>query len=579
MAQKRPELSLLAVSVYGEDTRPCAPESSHSSPDSRPSTADSTSSNSCVSTSSASDSSNETSDSFESCDNGETKAYFYKSAHWTNDGTTIITASYDNKICSFLVPENLLEPRDQPLNLRPYRTLQLATPTNVVATAPYYDIRIPNTDHLLVASHDHPIQLYQLFPPDRTFPEDGDAPSQGGMPYGPPIASYHFASPTTENYYPVHSLVWPKPGTHFYVGTRDLIAQFDITRNGDGPSALVPTIPSRRHIRKGNGIGMRGTVSALSTQPTADQEATGLIAAGTWTRWVGLYDIARSGECAAVWNIQEAAEGVVHTDTPTSAGLSSTLTKRTSTKGAVLPIKGIGGAGINQTAWSPCGRYLVVNERQSTGMLVYDVRGANRVLGFLAGRDARTHQRMSCDVFNGLQSVGGFEVWAGAMDGTVKVWEGVGNTEGCQWPSWDFSATDGAAGAQGIASPALGSVGLHYSGSVVATCAGSWTPDADDTSRDWTESGCGETDDRSAVLPLTQCPGQPLSHAPKTKIEKSSLKLWSIGSSSPSHVAEIAGENQLAEMLAGEEEELEKHRARILSTLGITEENDSKAMN
>ncbi|KAJ4422316.1 hypothetical protein N0V82_003072 [Gnomoniopsis sp. IMI 355080] len=506
-----------------------------------------------------SDSSDGTSGSSESSDKDRTKASFYKSAH------------------CFLIPEDLLDPRDQPLKLRPHRTLQLATPTSVVATAPYYDIRIPNTDHLLVASHDHPIQLYQLFPPDRTYQEGENTPSQSGTLREPPIASYHFASPTTEEYYPIHSLVWPKPGTNFYVGTRDLIAQFDITRNGDGPSALMPTIPSRRHIRKGNGIGMRGTVSALSAQPTAGQEATGLIAAGTWTRWVGLYDIARSGGCTAIWNIKEAAESVVYRDPPEDLEVSPDSTKRKSTKGSTLPIQGIGGAGINQTAWSPCGRYLVINERQSTGMLVYDVRGANKLLGFLAGRDARTHQRMSCDIFQGLENVGGFEVWAGAMDGTVKVWEGVGNTEGCQWPSWDFSATDGAAGAQGTVSPALGSVGLHYSGSVVATCAGGWMSDEEDAPGCQARNRVGVTEDGSKSASPAPLTGQPKLRPGKENIEESSLKLWSIGASSSSYEDPVIRETELAEMPTGETDELEKHRQRVLSTLGSIE-NGSKSM-
>lgn len=489
----------------------------------------------------------------------------------TQDGTTIITSSYDNKLCSFIIPEDLLESRDEPLTLRPHQTLQLATPTNVVATAPYYDIRIPNTDHLLVASHDHPMQLYQVLPPpNKPDPNDELAHSDSSTLSGPPIASYHFASPTTENYYPIHSLVWPKPGTHFYVGTRDLIAQFDITRNGDGASALLPTIPSRRHIRKGNGVGMRGTVSALSVQPTSDDGPTGLLAAGTWTRWVGLYDLARSGECAAIWNIQEAAEGMIHTVPPPYVENISAPTERKSTKGVALPLKGIGGGGITQTAWSPCGRYLLINERQSIGMLVYDVRGANRALGFLAGRDARTHQRMSCDIFPGLENVGGFEVWAGAMDGTVKVWEGVGNTEGCQWPSWDFSAVDGAAGgAQGVVSPALGSVGLHYSGSVVVTCAGGWMSDEDDP------DGFNLPENRQYISSGASSTADPPLRPNKKRIEGSALKLWSIGSSSSSHSVEVADDTQNAEMPLREADELEKHRQRVLSTLGIIEEDGS----
>lgn len=434
----------------------------------------------------------------------------------------------------------------------------------------------------MVASQDHPLQLYQTFPPDRSVSEHNAAASGTGSSWEAPIASYHFTSPTTEAYYQIHSLVWPKPGTHFCAGTRDLIAQFDVTRNGNGPSTLMPTIPSRRHIRKGNGVGMRGTVSALSAQPTADDNATGLIAAGTWTRWVGLYDIARSGECTATWSIEGAAESVVHTAPPTDLGLCPAPTERKSSKGVTLSVKGIGGAGINQTVWSPCGRYLLINERQSTGMLVYDVRGSNKVLGFLAGRDARTHQRMSCDVFQGLDNVGGFEVWAGAMDGTVKVWEGVGNTEGCQWPSWDFSAADGAAGGHGVVSPALGSVGLHYSGSVIATCAGSWTLSKDDESSTYQQRD--ESDgpsDGSPCIPSHLPAGNTLWRSYKGGMEESCLKLWMIGANGSPADLEAFGEPDQLDMQTGEADEIEKHRQRILSALdakGGDELMDSSAL-
>ncbi|CAN8102340.1 unnamed protein product [Discula destructiva] len=511
-----------------------------------------------VSGSTDSSSSDDTSTTSSKSDDAKTS--FYKSAHWTNDGTTIITSSWDNEICSFPIPEDLLEPRDQPLTLQSYRKLQLATPTNVVASAPYYDIRYANTDHLLVASQDHPLQLFQTGPQSQTTrgPQFEDDSRRDA-----PIASYHFTSPTTEAYYPVHSIVWSSPGTHFYVGTRDLIAQFDVTRNGEGPSALIPTIPSRRHIRKGNGVGMRGTVSALSAQTTADDTPTGLVAAGTWTRWVGLYDMARSAECTATWSIADAVEAVVHTDPPAGPSRQSSPASSTwtSASGISHPVTGIGGAGIMQTAWSPCGRYLLLNERQSTGILVYDVRGTNKVLGFLAGRDARTHQRMGCDVFSGLDSVGGFEVWAGAVDGTVKVWEGVGNSEGCQWPSWDFSAADGADGDHGSVSPALGSVGLHPSGSVVATCAGAWS---DGPPRMSTRSASDETD---GITLLYGKPGM-------SRIEESSLKLWRIGASEGSNYAEATAEPEQGDLAMEEADDIEQHRQRVLLALRTAESDD-----
>lgn len=453
----------------------------------------------------------------------------------------MITSSYDNKISSFLVPQNLLDDRDEPLTLRAQKVIPLAESTNIVASSPYFDVRYPNTDHLLVACRDHPVQLYSALPPapslDETEDDDHVPKSAGAGGSNTPLASYRLISPTTEAYIPIHSAVWPSPGTHFLVGGRDLIAQFDITRNGDGPSKCVPTIPSRRHIRKGNGVGMRGTVSALGAQNTAESAYTGLVAAGTWTRSVGLYDFARGGECVSTWNIAEAASSAVTTNLPCSSEVAAEHVSYGNTRDRPT---GIGGGGINQTIWSPCGRYLLINERQSTGMLIYDVRVTNKVIGFLAGRDALTHQRLDCDVFSGLESVGGFEVWAGSRGGTVKVWEGVGNTEGCQWPSWDFSAGDSGAGKQAAASPALGSVALHPSGSVVATCSGCWTIPEDDDSGIETDSSLSsaslsdeETDDDTPDAWLCTSSRSSMLSGPLRSdriFEESTLKLWKIGS-------------------------------------------------
>ena len=213
---------------------------------------------------------------------------------------------------------------------------------------------------------------------------------------------------------------------------------------------------------------MRGTVSALSAQPL-DERGASLVAAGTWTRWVGLYDFARGGECVATWAVTAAA---------------ASATAETG-NGANPNVKGIGGQGILQTIWSPCGRYLLINERQSTGMLVYDVRVTGKLLGWLAGRDALTHQRLTCDVYPGTSEAGGFEAWAGTQDGTVKVWEGVGNTEGPMEASWFVKAHG---------SP-VGSTVIHASGSVLATCSGSWTL-SDEVASD-SDSGSDDYDDTS----------------------------------------------------------------------------------
>jgi hypothetical protein len=129
----------------------------------------------------------------------------------------------------------------------------------------------------------------------------------------------------------------------------------------------------------------------------------------------------------------------------------------------------------------------------------------------LEGRDGRTNQRLSCDVFPGSEGTGGFEVWAGTKDGSVVVWEGVGNQEGSVKPSWDWKAHGSAVGA----------TAMHMSGSVVATCSGEWkfVEEGDESSDSSDESGS------EARTPRRN------SRKPQIVVEETSVKVWSLGSS------------------------------------------------
>ena len=392
--------------------------------------------------------------------------YPFSQAIRSADGTTIITSSSCNTIRSFVLPEDLLESRSDPLPLQEQGRLVLSEPSHAIASAPYFALSTPYTQTLLTACRDHPIQLHYALPADPSHPPDPPA-----RPL--PVASYPLIKPETEAYLTPTALLWSAPGTHFLAGTTNLLAHFDISRPGAaGPVARLATIPSARHLAKGGGVGMRGTVAALAQQPPA-ADGAGLVAAGTWTRWVGLYDVARAGACVATWGIAGAAPA-------------------------------LGGQGVLQAVWSPCGRYLVLNERKARGLLVYDVRVAGRLLGWLAGRPAATNQRLSCDVFPGAEDGGGggFEVWAGTDDGTVVVWEGVGGREEEIMPSWDWRAHDSA----------IGSAAMHSSGSVVATCSGAWT-----------------LSDRDGGGPTT------------TTSEDADLSVWSIRSSDQSDLPNTEG--------------------------------------
>ncbi|CAL3971475.1 unnamed protein product [Diplocarpon coronariae] len=337
---------------------------------------------------------------------------YFKSAQWSPDGTTLLTSSADNTIRTFVLPATLLSDPSPPI-LTPYTHHTHPTPINCFTPYPFYNLSDPSTTLYLSTPSALPIRLLNSLSPSTV-----------------PLSTYPLISTTTEAYYTPSSLLWSTQN-HFLAGTDCLIALFDISRSGDGPVARMPTIPSKRHRMKGGGVGMRGLVSALSQQPSPENSDRGMLAAGTWTRWVGLYDMGGLGGTVATWYIGEAAD-----------------------KGAE-----IGGTGITETGWSACGRYLIVAERRSRGVLVYDVRVTGKLVAWLVGREADTNQRLGVGLFEGEK---GMEVWAGGTGGTVKVWEGVGMTEGPAERAWEWKAHDDP----------VTSAAVHMSGTVVATCSG-----------------------------------------------------------------------------------------------------------
>ena len=150
-------------------------------------------------------------------------------------------------------------------------------------------------------------------------------------------------------------------------------------------------------------MGMKGIVSALGMSPD------GILAAGTYSRWIGLYDGYGRGGTRGIFEIR----GSDGADQEKWAG-----------------------TGVTQLIWSGCGNYLCVAERESNGIGVWDIRGSGRRLAWLQGRAARTKQRLEVGVM-------GEEIWGGGTDGIVRVWEGLGRREGDLDPAWQFHAHDG----------------------------------------------------------------------------------------------------------------------------------------
>ncbi|KAL8731584.1 MAG: hypothetical protein Q9166_003272 [cf. Caloplaca sp. 2 TL-2023] len=217
------------------------------------------------------------------------------------------------------------------------------------------------------------------------------------------LASYPLVSKTTEEYIAPHSLLFSRhdPNT-FFAGSLNLISTFDINRNGGGPVERMPTIPSKRSSVVGGARGIKGIVSALGISPE------GILAAGSFTRWVGLYDGHGRGGSLGVFEL----------------------------RGDPSSPEEVGGTGVTQVLWSADGRYLCVVERCSGGISVWDVRQTGNRLAWLRGRNARTNQRMGAEVV-------GAEAWAGGTDGIVRVWHSLGEKEGLVDPAWGFNAHDG----------------------------------------------------------------------------------------------------------------------------------------
>lgn len=202
---------------------------------------------------------------------------------------------------------------------------------------------------------------------------------------------------------------------------------------------------------------------------------------------MGLYDAGGMGGTVATWSIASAADEIAK----------------------------IGGAGVSQVRWSPCGRYLVVVERKSRGCLIYDVRYTRELVGWAEGREAMTNQRLAVDVVPSGQRImptnregeemrnptaldggsaadDGAEIWAGGTDGVARVWRGVGTWEGKRAPDWEWKAHEDP----------VSSVAVHPTRTVVATCSGQRAvpglfADASDSSKDDSDSSEDQSDSSS----------------------------------------------------------------------------------
>lgn len=237
---------------------------------------------------------------------------------------------------------------------------------NAVDSFPFFDLQELSTALVLSSVRDHPIRL------------------NSALALGL-LASYPLTNERTEAVITPSSLKFTPDGRRFVAGSDDLISIFDLSRPGHGPVSCTLTSAKRNSQLFNPATNMKGIVSSLAFEPQRN-----VLAGGTFTRQVGIYEASGDGECVGTFTTQG-----------TEADHA------------------IGGRGITQLNWSSCGTYLYITERKANGIVIYDLRNTGKLVCWLEGREAMTNQRLGLDLVCGE----GHEVWAGGTDGIVRVWK------------------------------------------------------------------------------------------------------------------------------------------------------------
>ncbi|KAF2745498.1 hypothetical protein M011DRAFT_469553 [Sporormia fimetaria CBS 119925] len=306
------------------------------------------------------------------------------------DGTCILSSTHSRALSLYIIPRTILT-SPSPLPLSPYSLLAGPEPIWSFAVAPYFNLSDPTTSHILLSRRDSYITLYNPLSPTPTTP----------------LSTYPLINPLHEALLPPTSLTYAPSGTHFLAGTDSLISLFSITHPSSPPLSQLRTTPSKGKYRR-SASGYKGVITSLSLSPDSSDDHS-ILAAGTRSRWVALYDCFRLGSGGA-------QSEIVAVDLNTGAGKRG---------------RGRGGNGVTGVKWSPCAKYLYIAERGSDVVSIYDVRNFRHGLGWCMGRKADTNQKLGIDVFGygggglwvgGSGGGGQHEVWAGGSDGMLRYW-------------------------------------------------------------------------------------------------------------------------------------------------------------
>ncbi|CAI6241520.1 unnamed protein product [Periconia digitata] len=340
-------------------------------------------------------------------------------AQLSPDGTCIFTTDHARRFSVYAMPTTTTT-GSNPANLKPYAQLQATDPIWAFASNPYFDLYDSSTTTVLLSQRDHYITLHNaLWDISNTSPTP--PPHGGPINISPILTSYKLINSLTEAYITPLSLTYTHSGTHFYAGHQNTISIFDVGESS-APISNIPTIPSKRSILKGGGVGFKGHITSLSLSPSSLYARDGILAAGSRTRWIGLYD-SRTSEAVTSFSLPGGSRSQ---ETTSEAG-------------------GAGG-GVTQLKWMPDGNYLCIAERRSDTLLFYDARNYKIAVSWCTDRNALTNQKVGFDIWspedssivaNNALGAGGRrsgEVWGGGTDGSVRVWTEPWNKDGAMQP-------------------------------------------------------------------------------------------------------------------------------------------------
>ncbi|KAF9740647.1 hypothetical protein PMIN06_000370 [Paraphaeosphaeria minitans] len=317
-------------------------------------------------------------------------------AQLSPDGTCIFTANYSRNFSVYPFPSSIDVNKEQQ-SLTRYAQFSSSDPIWALTVNPYFDLNDRNTTTVLVSRRDQYIGLHNaLWDVSKTVDVVPQPDRTGPVDISSKLASYKLVDKLTEAVTAPTSLAWSPCGAYFYAGHKNQIAVFDLAYTDD-PITNIRTIPSARNKLKGGGWGFKGDVTALA----ASTRSGNVLAAGTRTRYVGLYDVVSSRETTHFL-----LPGMINCQRSDNQKLQDFI-----------------GEGITQLEWSPDGTYLYVAERSSDALLIYDVRKFGLALAHCVGRKAHTRQKMGFDVWAQGDAGENHEIWAGGTDGCVRVWK------------------------------------------------------------------------------------------------------------------------------------------------------------